>query len=323
MLRKPFIPVLSLALLLVFPVTVSAENASVLLDKYGISVYDPVVEGAKLNLLEEEYYVTARKVNGNEMLATAYDVSNLYQEEVNLLADLDREIYALADRLKGIEQQMGQSKARDVAYILALDEEYRAVEAELTLKRQARQRFIKKETGAQPADSVATSEKEKRRMNDLSRQVDQQRDKYERSLNYPELGDITNFRSPLETPAELTSPFGVRLDPITREAMTFHRGLDLRAAEGTIVLAAFNGVVEEASVSSDIGNYVIIDHGYGIKTLYGHLSSYSVSKGQQVKQYEPIAKSGNTGDRSTGPHLHFGLYINGNAVDPARIVPTS
>jgi|GEM_PF-1166223 len=322
MLHRKIVPALSLALLLAVPAKAQAENASVLLSKYGVSIHDPVVEGAKLNLLEEEYYVTARKVNGNEMLAAAYDVMNLYQN--GSLGDLDREIYALGDRLNGVERLMSESKDRDVVYILVLDEEYRAIEAELAAKRLARQRRVQQETVVQPEmATVSSDERDKQRMNDLSRQVDKQRDKYEKAIHYPELGDVTSFRSPLVTPPELTSPFGVRLDPVTREEMTFHRGLDLRAPEGTIVIAAFNGYVEEASESRDIGKYILLDHGYGIKTLYGHLSSLNVEKGQRVKQYEPIAHSGNTGERSTGPHLHFGIYINGTAVDPAKVVPVS
>lgn len=87
----------------------------------------------------------------------------------------------------------------------------------------------------------------------------------------------------------------------------------------TDITALFNGTIETVGSSDDIGYYVIINHGKGIKTLYGHLDHYSVEEGQQVKQYDVIASSGNSGNRSTGPHLHLGLYINGTAVNPIRV----
>lgn len=129
------------------------------------------------------------------------------------------------------------------------------------------------------------------------------------------------FYSPLEISVQLTSPYGERLDPVTRDVITFHHGMDMRAPEGTQVLAAFNGVVEEAASGEELGNYVIVNHGCGIKTLYGHLESYQVSAGDKVEQYDSIARSGNTGSRTTGPHLHFGVYINGKSVNPGVFVP--
>ncbi|MFC4302812.1 M23 family metallopeptidase [Cohnella boryungensis] len=308
---------LTLLLLLLPAQAVHAEDASFLLQKYGYTVSDPVVEGEKLALLEGEYNVTARKVNGQTMLSTAYELSDQYRERA--LMERDTAIYALVDELEALQGKMDEHRESDVATIMALDAEYRAIAAKLQRLREARNDWLA-QTKAKyelPEEEIA---QDQIRLNRLGREVDQQKEKYERALSYPELGEVNAFRSPLEIPVAMTSPFGERLDPITREAITFHYGMDMSAPIGTGVLAAFHGKVEAAVHSEELGNYIILDHGYGIKTLYGHLDSISVEQGQQVSQYDAIAKSGNTGTRTTGPHLHFGVYINGKAVDPAILI---
>ncbi|THF73915.1 M23 family metallopeptidase [Cohnella fermenti] len=311
---------IALVLLLTFAAVAQAENASVLLKMYGISATDPVEEEAKLSLLEEEYSVKASEVSSNTMLAAAYELMSQYSEEV--LAGMDSEIYALSDELNAIEAAMGASKEQDVATIMELDSQYRTAAARLEEKRRLRDEWTEA-AQAQPLDvpSQEKLEQDKSSLNSLGDKVDRQRQKYEQALEYPELGEVTSFKSPLAIPVRMTSGYGVRLDPITRDRMTFHSGMDMGAPIGTAVLAAFNGYVEEASRNEELGYYVILNHGRGIKTLYGHLSGYQVEQGQQVKQYEPIAESGNTGSRSTGPHLHFGLFINGRTVDPGILVP--
>ncbi|MFC6551949.1 M23 family metallopeptidase [Cohnella cellulosilytica] len=305
-------------MLLLLPANfVYAEDASVLLQKYGYSVGDPVVEGEKLALLENEYRETARTVNNQTMLSVAYDLAGRYYERG--LIERDSAIYALGDSLQLIQLKMDENIESDVATIMALDAEYRSVEGELRRQREARDKWLI-QAKADYDMPTADIESNKKRLDRLSRDVDQQKAKYERALSYPELGTVNGFRSPLEIPATLTSPFGERLDPITRDEISFHRGVDLSAPIGTAVLAAFNGEVEAAGESEELGFYVILNHGSGIQTLYGHLDSFQVEEGRRVEQYEAIAKSGNTGSRTTGPHLHFGLYINGKAVDPAKLI---
>ncbi len=112
----------------------------------------------------------------------------------------------------------------------------------------------------------------------------------------------------------ITSPFGWRIHPIfgTRE---FHPGVDIGAPYGSTVIAADAGVIEFAGVMTGYGNVVVIDHGGGLATLYGHLSAYAVAVGQNVGRGAPIANVGCTG-YCTGPHLHFEVRINGVPVDP-------
>ena len=99
-----------------------------------------------------------------------------------------------------------------------------------------------------------------------------------------------------------------------------HSGVDLAVPEGTPVRASDNGKVILAENSGDgYGNYIILDHGNGFKTLYGHNSALCVSVGDTVSQGDLIAYSGSTGN-STGPHLHFEIHLDDEKVDPERFL---
>ncbi|TBL73034.1 murein hydrolase activator EnvC family protein [Paenibacillus thalictri] len=124
------------------------------------------------------------------------------------------------------------------------------------------------------------------------------------------------FAYPLVKQATMTSDFGVRKDPFTGK-QAGHTGIDLAVPKGTDILAAENGVVILAGWWSGYGNCVIIDHGKGVWTLYGHIrdGGIGVEKGESVKRGQKIAEVGATG-RATGNHLHFEVRINEEPVDP-------
>ncbi|HKY59447.1 MAG TPA: M23 family metallopeptidase [Gemmatimonadota bacterium] len=118
----------------------------------------------------------------------------------------------------------------------------------------------------------------------------------------------------------LSSPYGTRAHPRSG-GDRFHRGLDLRAEEGTPVYAVADGRVERSGRSGAYGNLVLIDHGEGLESLYGHHSRNLVVEGQQVRRGEVIALVGHTGN-ATGDHLHFELRWRGGTVNPWRVLPT-
>lgn len=123
------------------------------------------------------------------------------------------------------------------------------------------------------------------------------------------------FRYPLAKQARVSSVFNPRrLHPITGQ-VTPHNGVDFAVSRGTPVLSVGNGEVVIAKYSGSAGNYIAIRHGRQYMTTYMHLDKILVKPGQQVKQGDQIALSGNTG-RSTGPHLHFELHINNKPVNP-------
>ncbi|WP_372813675.1 murein hydrolase activator EnvC [Paenibacillus sp.] len=124
------------------------------------------------------------------------------------------------------------------------------------------------------------------------------------------------FGYPLPKVVNMSSDFGTRKDPFTGRSST-HNGIDFPSPAGTSILAAEDGVVIVASWWSGYGNTVIIDHGKGVWTLYGHIRNDGivVEKGDTVKRGQKIAEVGSTG-RSTGNHLHFEVRINESPVDP-------
>lgn len=114
--------------------------------------------------------------------------------------------------------------------------------------------------------------------------------------------------------ARLTSRFGMRRGPISG-SYRMHRGIDLAAAAGTPVTAPASGVVAYSDWSGGYGMIVALDHGDGVQTRFAHLSRLLVSPGQRVNKGQLLGLVGSTG-RSTGPHLHYELHVNGRAVDP-------
>ena len=116
----------------------------------------------------------------------------------------------------------------------------------------------------------------------------------------------------------ITSGFGSRISPFTGQN-EFHSGLDISNAPGTKIIAPANGRVSIAAEKLYIGNLLVIDHAHGRVTQYGHLKEILVNPGQEVKRGDVIGLVGNTG-RSTGPHLHYEVLINGTPVNPLKYI---
>jgi murein DD-endopeptidase MepM/ murein hydrolase activator NlpD len=114
----------------------------------------------------------------------------------------------------------------------------------------------------------------------------------------------------------ITGSFGERIDPFNGEG-AFHRGVDISSEIGTRVIAPADGVVEFSDQMNGYGRTVVIDHGNGISTLYGHLSGFAVSPGQVVHRGDTLGYVGQTG-RSTGPHLHYEVRILNTPVNPHK-----
>lgn len=126
--------------------------------------------------------------------------------------------------------------------------------------------------------------------------------------------DGGQFKWPAPSYKRISDDYGNRIHP-TLGTQQFHNGLDMAAPSGSPILAAYNGEVIAASYSPTMGNYAMIDHGDGLITIYMHAASLSVKQGQMVTKGEQIGCVGSTG-RSTGPHLHFSVRLNGSYVSP-------
>jgi murein DD-endopeptidase MepM/ murein hydrolase activator NlpD len=116
----------------------------------------------------------------------------------------------------------------------------------------------------------------------------------------------------------LSSTMGVRTDPVTGGA-DFHHGLDIVGGKGQAVFATAAGTVSEASYQSGYGNLIVLDHGFGLQTRYGHLSAFTVKAGDHVNRGDLIGRVGATG-RATGNHLHYEVLANGRLLNPLQLL---
>ncbi|MBK9519167.1 MAG: peptidoglycan DD-metalloendopeptidase family protein [Anaeromyxobacter sp.] len=116
----------------------------------------------------------------------------------------------------------------------------------------------------------------------------------------------------------VTSDFGTRIDPVFADRQ-MHEGLDIATPHGQPVLAPSDGVVVFSGVEGGYGKVLVLDHGYGVKTRYGHLSEVLVKLGDRVARGEKVAAVGNTG-KSTGPHLHYEVRVNGIPENPRKFI---
>jgi murein DD-endopeptidase MepM/ murein hydrolase activator NlpD len=132
----------------------------------------------------------------------------------------------------------------------------------------------------------------------------------------PGLGDASFTPSIWPVTGQIMSSFGERLDPFSGEG-EFHRGVDISAAYGADVHVAADGVVVTADTRPGYGRLVVIDHGFGTTTWYGHLSGFNAVMGQQVHRGDIIGYAGTSG-RATGPHVHYEIRLNGAPINPWR-----
>lgn len=189
--------------------------------------------------------------------------------------------------LQRVNAQIGEKTAQAEAYekdIKAQEDQIKKIEAEL--KRQEEEAKKKAETAGKTYNTVS-------------------------------LGNI-KFIWPCPSSSRITSGFGDRESP-TEGASSNHKGIDIGASSGSNIVAAAGGTVTIATYSYSAGNYVMINHGGGVSTVYMHCSKLLVSVGDTVKQGDVIARVGSTG-YSTGPHLHFGIRQNGTYVNPSKYV---
>ena len=126
------------------------------------------------------------------------------------------------------------------------------------------------------------------------------------------------LRKPVTGEVDLSSTFGVRVDPFLR-IPAMHTGVDFRGDAGDPIHATAAGTVANAGWSGGYGKMVEIDHGNGLSTRYGHLSQIDVKVGDEIRIGQVVGRMGSTG-RSTGPHLHYETRIDGEAVDPQRFL---
>ena len=174
-------------------------------------------------------------------------------------------------------------------------------------------------------EHMARVEAEIRRKEEEARKAEEARRAEEAKKNQSSAGGDstvkkgnTNFIWPCPASGRISSAFGDRSSP-TEGASTNHKGIDIPAPSGSSIVAAADGKVVISTYSYSAGNYIMIDHGGGLTTVFMHCSQLLVKEGETVKQGQTIAKVGSTG-YSTGPHLHFGVRSGGSYVNPSGYV---
>ena len=172
-------------------------------------------------------------------------------------------------------------------------------------------------TGPQTAELVERMKGELAALNDLARSQETSFTELQEQL-MKRTSYLASTPSIWPTRGWVTSTFGRRVDPFTGLPHS-HHGIDIANRVGTPVAVTADGVVTKTSWTRALGKYVQVRHGYGYKTVYGHLAETFVKVGQRVKRGDRIATMGNTG-RSTGPHLHYAVLVNGSAVNPFNYI---
>ena len=223
----------------------------------------------------------------------------------------------LDDQVKAMQQQMADLEKRD-------NNVYRTIFEAKPIPESARAQALEKQQEVAKVEGMEYTQL----INSIYRSINNLRARVAvQNKSYNELAGLMNNKEKLlaSTPAiqpvsnkdlsRIASGFGYRIDPIYK-TVKYHAGLDFTAPQGTPIYATADGVVSMAGYSDGgYGNHVIIDHGYGYETLYGHMVRVKARAGQHVKRGEIIGYVGSTG-KSTGPHCHYEVHKNGQKLDP-------
>ena len=281
--------------------------------------YEKLETPLRVKLLRVFGFVAAALVTAGLISYVAFQFIGSPKEKI-----LEQQNKALKDNYQDLEtelnsvvQQMKELEKRD-------NDVYRAIFESTPIPDSARAKELEKKL------EIASIEKIKdyqlvasitHTLNNLNSRIKAQR------KSYDEVDDLVKNKEQLlsHTPAiqpvsnkdlnRIASGFGYRIDPVYKTTK-FHAGLDFSAPQGTPIYATANGTVSlSGNTGNGYGNHVVINHGYGYETLYGHMVRVKARNGQSVKRGEVIGWVGSTG-KSTGPHCHYEVHKNGQKIDP-------
>ena len=230
---------------------------------------------------------------------------------------LREDLHDLKDSVEQIQMKMGELERRDNSI-------YRNIFEASPLPDSARANFLEKQKEIATVEKMGNDEL----VNSIAQAVGNLKNRIAaQNASYKQIAGLINNKEDLlaSTPAiqpvsnkdlnRIASGFGYRIDPIYK-TVKYHAGLDFTAPQGTPIYATANGTVTTAGFSDGgFGNHVVINHGYGYETLYGHMYKVKVRVGQRVKRGDLIGYVGSTG-KSTGPHCHYEVHKNGQKLDP-------
>lgn len=255
------------------------------------------------------------QVNYLDVLLGAADFRD-FSSRMYLLQRVVRRDFNLIDRLETQREELLAKKAEldDIKSQLSAAHEEGQKEQQIVAQKTVERQKLYEQALAEKAQLDAEYEELQRNSQEITAMI--QRMEQEGRM-MPQAGGTGQLAWPVN--GEITSPFGWRVHPIWGTQI-FHAGLDIGADYGDPVHAADSGTVVYAGWMGGYGNAVMIDHGGGMVTLYGHNSSITVGEGEQVSKGQTIALAGSTGN-STGPHCHFEVRIHGEVVSPLQYLP--
>lgn len=237
-----------------------------------------------------------------------------YRRKYEMLKDNYNQVN---EKVKALQQQMVALEKRD-------NEVYRSIFEANPVPDSARAKLIEQQKEIEKIkemDDFALGADIASQLNNISARVAFQVKSYDNIAGLIKTQDVKLASLPAIQPVSnkqlnrIASGYGMRIDPVYGTPK-MHKGLDFTAPQGTPIYATGNGVVKVAgSTGNGFGNHVVINHGYGYETLYGHMYRIKARQGQRIKRGEVIGWVGSTG-KSTGPHCHYEVHINGREVDP-------
>ena len=281
--------------------------------------YEKVETPLRVTLLRVFGFIAASLVTAAGIAYFAFQFIGSPRER--LLALQNRELkddyYELASQIHTIEQQMKELETRD-------RDIYRAIFEATPLPDSARAKELEAQIEIEKIEQLSNREligSVSATVENLVKRIKAQQNSYEEVKQLVRNKEKLLAHTPAIQPVSnknlnrIASGFGYRIDPIYKTTK-MHAGLDFTAPQGTPIYATADGRVEIAGNTGDgYGKHVVINHGYGYKTLYGHMVRVKSRVGQTVKRGEVIGWVGNTG-KSTGPHCHYEVIKNGNPIDP-------
>lgn len=281
--------------------------------------YEKLVVSVRVKILRILGFLSAAIVTGVLFLSVSYRFLDSPKEK-----SLRREIDNLREQYDALQHRMNEAKSQ-LAELQRRDNQiYRVIFEASPIPDSTRAGKVEKDEELAQLQSFASSDiiaSTAALLKELMNRIKSQ------EKSYGEIDDLVKNKQKMlaSIPAiqpvsnkdlsRIASGFGYRIDPIYK-TVKFHAGLDFTAPSGTPIYATGDGVVEEASLSDvGYGNHVVVRHGYGYKTLYGHMIRTKVKTGQTIKRGDVLGWVGSTG-KSTGPHCHYEVMKNGEKVDP-------
>lgn len=293
-----------------------------------LEIAETELELAEAKIVEADQYESMKLrikfmyENGNEsyldMILTSDSISDLLNraEYISKITEYDREMLVKYQEIKAsieaTEAILRQEHVELEELVAQAEDEQAAMEALISAKATELARY---------ENDIIMSEELEAEMEEELQALEQELKALEKRLKEEQskiIYDGGQFKWPVPGHYNVTSGFGWRTHPLFK-VQRLHNGIDIGAPTGTPIIAAYDGEVVVATYQAAAGNYIMINHGSNLYTVYMHLSKFNVKVGQSVKQGDTIGLVGSTGN-STGPHLHFSVRLNGEYVNSGPYV---